>query len=353
MSKNGDIPDLNPHLISIARGLTATSWFGILNPSKKDDMTANLQVLETVLSFTIVVMLCLLLRKLAIIKKSDGDVFAKLLTQAVLPAVIFLQLSATPVKSTQILLVVAMLVAGILSMLLAWLVGRLLGLSKAKTGALILASSFGSSALIGYPFIAFSFPNNPEAMADAVLLSELGVGLPIFIFGPAIAMYFGDKSGNFNFRKSFSFSYFFSPIFISVLVGILVSFLPFDRNNSFVAPFFEALKMINGALTAFACIILALQLEVKALKGLLPLLIISALIQMWFQPFIAHTQATLFHLSLLQTQVLVLVSSMPSAVLGPVFASRYDCDPETTSALVMSHIALSIAMIPAVFYLIG
>ena len=316
-------------------------------------MTANLQVFETVLSFAIVVVLCLLLRKLEIIKKSDSDVFAKLLTQAVLPAVIFLQLSATPMKSSQFLLVISMLIAGILSMLLAWLCARLLGLSKAKTGALILVSSFGSSALIGYPFIAFTFPNNPEAMADAVLLSELGVGLPIFIFGPAIAMYFGDKTEKFNFRQSFSLSYFFSPVFISVVLGILISFLPFDRNNSFVAPFFEALKMINGALTIFACIVLSLQLELKALKGLLPLLIVSALIQMWFEPFIAHTQATLYHLSVLQTQVLVLISSMPSAVLGPVFASRYKCSPETASALVMANIILSIAMIPAVFYLIG
>jgi predicted permease len=74
---------------------------------------------------------------------------------------------------------------------------------------------------------------------------------------------------------------------------------------------------------------------------------------MWFQPMVAHVQATLYHLSTIQTQVLVLVSSMPSAVLGPVFASRYNCAPDTASALVIAHIVLSIAMIPAVFYMIG
>jgi predicted permease len=316
-------------------------------------MLASLQVFETVFAFTIVVMFCLLLRKYSIIKEADGNVFAKLLTQAVLPAVIFLQLSATPIKSSQFLLVLAIFIAGILSMLLAWGAGRMLSLSRAKTGALMLTSSFGSSALLGYPFIAFSFPENPEAIADAVLLSELGVGLPLFIIGPAIAIFFGDTQENSSAKQSFSLSYFRSPIFIAVILGILISFIPIDRGNSFIAPFFEALKMINGALTIIACLILSLQLKFKSLKGIVPLLIISAIIQMWFQPFIAHTQATLFHLSTIQTQVLVLISSMPSAVLGPIFASRYNCAPETATALVIAHIVLSIVMIPVVFYFMG
>ncbi len=312
----------------------------------------NLQVFETVFAFTIVVLICLLLRKLSIIKTEDNMVFTKLLTQVVLPAVIFLQLSATPIKSGQFLLVFAVFVAGVLSMLLAYIAGRILRLTKPKIGALMLTSSFGSSALLGYPFIAFSFPNNPEAIADAVLLSELGVGLPMFLVGPAIAIYFGNQSESFNIKKTL-FSYLRSPIFIAIVLGIAVSFMPFDRQNNFVAPFFEAFKMINGALSILACLILSLNLKLIPLKGIIPLFVISALIQMWFQPFIAHTQATLYGLTVLQTQVLVLISSMPSAVLGPVFASRHDCAPETASALVMAHIVLSIVMIPAVFYLMG
>jgi predicted permease len=226
-------------------------------------------------------------------------------------------------------------------------------LSRAKTGALMLVASFGSSALIGYPFIAFAFQNNPEAIADAVLLSELGVGLPMFILGPVIAMFFGDKHGQSTIKKVFSWSYFGSPIFLSVILGILFSFIPFDRSHSYIAPFFEALKMINGALTILACLILALQLKLISLKGIIPMFVVSALIQMGIQPLIAHAQASLFGLSTLQTQVLILISSLPSAVLGPVFAKQYDCAPDTASALVMGNIVLSIVMVPAVFYLIA
>lgn len=313
----------------------------------------NLQVFETVFAFIIVILLCLLLRKLSIIKEEDGKVFSNLLTKAVLPAVIFLQLSATPIKSNQFLLVFAVFVAGILSMSLAWGLGSLLKLSRAKTGALMLTSSFGSSALIGYPFIAFSFQNNPEAMADAVLLSELGVGLPMFILGPAIATFFGENDEKSSVKNALSWSYFQSPIFVSVVLGMVFSFIPFDRGHSYIEPFFEALKMINGALSVLACLVLSLQLKIISLKGIIPLFVISALIQMWFQPMIAHAQAILYDLSSLQTQVLVLVCSLPSAVLGPVFAKQHNCAPETASALVMAHIVLSIVMVPAVFYFMG
>jgi predicted permease len=313
----------------------------------------NLQVFETVFAFIIVILLCLLLRKLSIIKEEDGKVFSNLLTKAVLPAVIFLQLSATPIKSNQFLLVFAVIVAGVLSMILAWGLGSLLKLSRAKTGALMLTSSFGSSALIGYPFIAFSFQNNPEAMADAVLLSELGVGLPMFIIGPAIAIFFGENVGKSSVKKALSWSYFQSPIFVSVVLGMVFSFIPFDRGHSYIEPFFEALKMINGALSVLACLVLSLQLKIISLKGIIPLFVISALIQMWFQPMVAHAQAILYNLSSLQTQVLVLVCSLPSAVLGPVFAKQHNCAPETASALVMAHIVLSIVMVPAVFYFMG
>ncbi len=316
-------------------------------------MNVQIQVFETVVSFIIVVMLGILLKRFSVIKTGDVKMLSNLLTKAVLPAVIFLQLSGNPIKSNQVLMVVSVFIAGLLSMLLAWIAGMVMKLSKEKTGALMLTSSFGASALIGYPFVSFSFPNNAEAMADAVFLSELGVGLPLFLLGPAIAMFFGSKPVNEGKNKAISFSYFSSPIFISVVLGIAVSFIPFNRGNSFIAPFFDALKMINGTLATLACLILALQLKKVNLKGLIPMLIVSALIQMWFQPFVAKTEASLFHLSALQTQVLVMISAMPSAVLGPVFASHYDCAPETATALVMSHIFLSMIMIPSVVYFLG
>jgi predicted permease len=267
----------------------------------------------------------------------------------VLPAVIFSNLATHPVKKEQFLLILSMLVAGTVSLLIAWAAGKVLKLKKDTTGALMITSAFGSSALLGYPLIEFAFPGNQKAMTDAILISELGVGLPIFTICPVIALYFGSSTENKNSFRSILSTYFRSPIFIAVVLGTIVSHCSIPSNNTFLAPFFEAFRMLEGSLTIIACLILGLQLTASSLKGILPLVIVSAIIQMFIQPFIAGFQANLYHFNAEQHQILILISSMPSAVLVPVFATRFQCASETASSLVFINIILSIIMIPLTF----
>jgi predicted permease len=315
--------------------------------------SVDIHVFETVAAFSAVVLLVILLKRLQLVKEEDGSLFARLLTQVVLPAFIFIQLAAHPIHPRQFLLVAAIFVAGIASMILSYLAGRIMRLDRAKIGALMLTSSFGSSALLGYPLITYAFPHNPEAMTDAVLLSELGVGLPIFILGPLVGMIFGKDSECYETRVEVMIDYFRSPIFIAVVLGLIASRIPAELQGAIMTPFFEALTMIGGALTFLACLTLGIQLKLTSLKGIWPLLIVSALIQMAFQPWLAHVQASLYHLGAEQRQVLILISSMPSAVLGPVFAARYRCAADTASALVMCHIVIAMAAVPAVFSLLN
>ena len=313
-------------------------------------MTASIQVFESVLAFSLVVVACIIMKKRSIVQEENAALFARLLTQAALPAFIFFQLSTHPVSSRQFLMVLAMVVTGIVSMGAAYLAGKGLRLERPKIGALMLASSFGSTALIGYPLIQFSFPNNPTALTDAILLSELGVGLPIFILGPAVAMHFGEKiRENIGTQRSVFTEYFRSPIFFATVLGLIIAPLQIPINQWFLAPFYEALSIIGNAVAILACLILGLQLKRKSLKGIWTILIISVIIQMGLQPWIAHVQADLYHLSLEQTQVLTLISALPAAVLGSVFATHYRCASDTTSALIMIHLLLAIVLVPLTF----
>jgi len=313
-------------------------------------MTASIQVFESVLAFSLVVASCIIMKKKSIVKEEDVALFARLLTQAALPAFIFFQLSTHPVSSRQFLMVLAMIVTGLISMGAAWLAGKALRLDKPKIGALMLTSSFGSTALIGYPLIQFSFPNDPTALTDAILLSELGVGLPIFILGPAVAMHFGENFGeNIGTQRSVFTEYFRSPIFFATALGLIIAPLQIPVSNWFLAPFYEALSIIGSAVAVLACLILGLQLKLKSLKGIWTLLIISVLIQMVLQPWVAHAQADLYHLSAEQTQVLTLISALPAAVLGSVFATHYRCASDTTSALIMMHLLIAIVLVPLTF----
>jgi predicted permease len=186
-------------------------------------------------------------------------------------------------------------------------------------------------------------------MADAILASELGMGLPLFTICPMIALYFGSASQDKSAMKKAATQYFRSPMFIAVLLGLAASPFSLDPQDPFVAPFIIALNMISGAVALLATLVLGLQLRRASPVKILPLVLVSAVIQMGLEPYLTYLQAELCRLSTEQQEVLVLLSSMPSAVLGPVFATRYQCDGETASALAFINILLSVILIPLVF----
>lgn len=312
-------------------------------------MSVRLQVLETVIAFALVVVLANRLKRFGVVREEDGPLFARLLTQAILPATIFHQLLIHPVSARQFVLVAIMIAAGGAALAVAWLAARALRFDRPTTGALLLTSAFGSSALVGYPLVQFAFPNDTQALTDAIITSELGVGLPLFTLGPLVAIHFGAASGAAASLRTSFLDYLRSPIFIAVAAGLVAAQLDLPLDNPFLAPLLQALRMIDGALTIVACLILGLQLSLGSLRGVWLLLLISAAVNMFFQPWCAGVLGQLLAVSGTQQHVLVLVAAMPSAILGPVFATRYDCAPKKASAIVFSHVVLSLATVPAVF----
>jgi predicted permease len=307
----------------------------------------TLHVTETIFAFALVVLLVVILKKKNVVCTGDIKAFSKLMTMAILPAVIFLQLSLNPVDRHQFVLVLIMFLAGVLSMVITWIIGVMMRLRSETLGMLIITSTFGSSALIGYPLIQFAFPNNPVAMTDAILISELGVGVPIFTLCPIVAAYYGSGSSGFPAILKIFLK---SPIFISVVAGIIFSQFQFIVKNPFMAPIWEALRMIQGTLTVLACLILGLQLKFSSPRRIIPLFLISAFIQIGIQPMLTGFGANLMNVPMIDKQVLILIAAMPSAVLGTVFATQYECDPETASELVFLNIMVSLVGVPLVYY---
>ncbi len=315
-------------------------------------MSHNLQVFQTVLAFAFVVLLCVLLKRRGLISEEHGPLFARLLTQVVLPVVIFAKLATQPIAPSQFLLVLAMMGTVAACLAVSWAAGAMMKLARPQIGALMIASSFGSSTLIGYPLIQYVFPHNPGAMADAILISELGVGLPIFTLCVWVAMYFGEAAPAGGGRKKIFLDYVRSPICIALAAGLLVSPLGLNPESLWLAPFFQAAHMVGKSIALLACLILAIQLNVRSVKGLGWLVLITAAIQLGLHPWLANVQANLYHLVLESRQVLVLEAAMPSAILGVVFTTRYRCAPDLNASLVFSNIVLSMISVPLVFGLL-
>ena len=311
----------------------------------------SLHVTETVIAFTMMVIMAYLMKRKGVLKQEDSVLFAKLLTQAILPATIFYQLWTNPLSGESLAPVLVMFLTGTISLAISWLIGVLLKFDRPSTGALMIVSSFGSSALIGYPIIQYAFANNPEALAQGIIISELGVGLPIFIFCPAVAMYFGGTFKEIVDMRKLAKDYFLSPIFVAVVLGLGLSHLNVPVGAPLVDTIKEALKMMQGALVVLSAVILGLQLSFQPMKGFWKLIMASILIQMLFQPWFSNFASGLLNVSAQNRQILILISAMPAAILGPVFAAHYDCGAKTATLLAFTHIAISPVIVPAVFAL--
>ncbi len=160
------------------------------------------------------------MRRRKILAEDHSLILARIVTDLCLPAMIFISLAGKTIVLEQLLPAFEMLFLELSCIALAWFISYKLNFSKEKQGAVVFCSAFGSSTFLGYPLIIQMFPDNPEALTEAVLISEIGVGYPIFILGPILASYFSSGENNkkaskksvvrvnlsLSFRCSMSFS---------------------------------------------------------------------------------------------------------------------------------------------------
>jgi predicted permease len=237
---------------------------------------------------------------------------------------------------------------------LAWIVSVLLKFNKAQQGAIVFCSAFGSSTFLGYAIILQMFPDTPQAFSEAVLISEIGVGYPIFILGPILAAYFGSEKIDMNSQWKVSLGFFKSPVFFALLIGLCWGYfgLP-GENNDFLALLFKVCNVLAAALTPLAILSVGLMFKLPRLRNMLAALSIVILLKLIIKPLVAGFLSTLIGFPELWKEVLVLLAAMPPAVLGAVFLRRYGGDAALASALLLVGTIVSCVSILAVFWLIG
>ncbi len=308
------------------------------------------ELFNAVLSIILIYIIAVVLRRKGILQESHSLTLARLVTDVFLPAIVFTGLASRAVSVHELEPSLIMLSLEVFCVLLAWGISILLGFSRKKQGAVVFCSAFGSSTFLGYSIITQMYPGNSEALAEAVLISEIGVGYPIFILGPVLAAHFGSAESGWKA----SLSFFKSPVFYALAGGILwgVSGLP-GKDNSLTAPLFHLADVLSGALTPVAIITVGLMLKKPSVKSILVPLMVVIAIKLLLKPFLAGTLASALGFQDQWRQILVILAAMPSAVLGAVFLRRYGGDASLASALLLTATILSCATILAVFWLVG
>lgn len=296
--------------------------------------------------------LAMLLRRLGLVKEEHGALFSRLVTHVTLPALIFVSLAKSVLQWEYALLALIMLAAEIACLALAWLVGRQMQLPPPQMGALVLTAGFGSSALLGYALISQVFGGDVQAIAEAVVISELGVGPALFTLGTMIALYYGSGHAAPGGRLAEALRFFYSPIFLSVVAGLLWSVLRLPTDGAVVNVVFQCLGLIGSANTFLVAMAVGVLLHFEGLKSVVPLVAVVCTIKLVLKPVVVWLPSLALDLTAVQTEILVLEAAMPSALLTVVLANTYGCDGKLASKLVFATAVASTVTVVSIFSLL-
>ncbi|MBN2588110.1 MAG: AEC family transporter [Candidatus Fermentibacteraceae bacterium] len=308
------------------------------------------QMLNAISVIMAIYLIALILRKHQILSEEHSLTFARLVTDVCLPAIVFKGLASQSIRPDQLEPAGLMLLLEITCISLAWAVTSLLGFSRSRQGAVVFCSAFGSSTFLGYSMVTQMYPGNGTALGEAVLISELGVGYPIFILGPVLAGCFGSERAGWKA----SLGFFRSPVFFALIGGLLWGILRLPgKDSALTAPLFHLADVLSGALTPLAIISVGLMFRRPRVRVILLPLAIVVCIKLLLKPLVAGLAASSLGFPEVWHDILVILAAMPPAVLGAVFLRRYGGDAELASTLLLTATLISVATLMAVFWLVG
>lgn len=311
-------------------------------------------LVNAILVIVFIYALAINLRRKGTLTEEHSLTLARIVTDLCLPAIIFVSLARQTIRLNQMEPALLMLGLELACIAIAWGVSALLKFDKAQQGAIVFCSAFGSSTFLGYAIILQMFPHTPEALTEAVLISEIGVGYPIFILGPILATYFGSDKPDLKSQWISALDFFKSPVFFSLLLGLFwgVFRLP-GQENIFLSPFFQLCNILASALTPIAIISVALMFKIPNLRKIIMAFVVVVFLKLIFKPVTAGVLSDLFGFPELWKEVIVLLAAMPPAVLGAVFLRRYGGDASLASALLLAASFVSTITLVGVFWAIG
>ncbi len=224
-------------------------------------------------------------------------------------------------------------------------------LSRPVLGSVILVSGVGSTSTLGYSLIQNIYGDNPDVMGQLVIMGEFGVVMPLFVFGVAVAKYFGADDGQNHSLGNAIAGFVRSPIFVALLLGLLLSAIELRQDYWAVELLNSILQVAGNSLTFLVAFTIGLMLRPINVQQIAKLILLVASLKLLLEPAVAAAFAWTLQVPQLQKDLLLVEAAMPSGALATVIAARYGCDAAVASALLIATLVLSLLAIPTIGYI--
>ncbi|MEM8832548.1 MAG: AEC family transporter [Cyanobacteria bacterium P01_G01_bin.19] len=216
--------------------------------------------------------------------------------------------------------------------IMVWLLSRLLDLPIPLRRSIAAIVMFPNNGNMGLPVVAFALGT---AGLDRAVVYMLGSSFLMFGFGPAIVRGKGFLQGLKLTLKL--------PLIWAMLFGLALRLvrleLPWKLD--------EGIKQLGAAAIPIALIVLGIQLSQTQFQPKLKELSV-AIARLTVAPLVALAIGIILQLEILDLQVLILQSSMPTAVNSFIIASEFGGDKDLVARAIVSSTLMSFISLPLV-----
>ena len=288
---------------------------------------------ERVLFVALIFLLAYALKLLRVFREEDTGAFINYVIYFSLPALVFGKVREVELTADAVGVVLSAWLVILSSLLISFIVGRLLQMESGTLKAFVLVSSFGNTAFMGYPFTFALFGD--EGLRYAVLYDQLGSFLLVVSVGFLIA------TGRFSLREVILF-----PPFVALVLALLSRPLELP---AFLSVFIDT---SGKSLIPVVLFSLGLKFSPKHLLDSIKNALLTVSLKMLLVPLLVLIGLKTFGLDTLNYRVVLLESAMPPMVMAGVLAIKYGLDERLAVSAITLGILLSFFTVPLFLYLL-
>jgi malate permease and related proteins len=272
--------------------------------------------------------------------KASATTLTHVVFYALLPCLAFRLLVDTVATGRQFgrMVLLAVLVMIVMAMIGA-LLSVVLRLSRTDASAFLLVVMFSNGGNYGLPVVSFAF--GEEALSYGAVFFLTGSVL-INTVGAFLA-----AAGRRNVRSALT-----SVLRIPAIYGIAAAMLVLATGSTVPIALLRPITMLSDAALPLMILVLGMQLERAASPKRPALVAVAVCVSLLVAPLVALGFTSLFGVSGAARQAVVVLSSMPVAVVTTILALEFDASPDfVTSAVFLSTVLSPLTLTPLIAYL--
>ncbi len=220
---------------------------------------------------------------------------------------------------------------------MVWLVAKLFRLTPSLSRTMTAIVMFPNNGNMGLPVVTFALGT---AGLDRAIIYMLGSSFLMFCFGPAIIK---GKDVFQGLKLTFKLPLIWAMLF-GISLRLLTIKLPWELD--------QGIQQLGAAAIPIALIVLGIQLSQTSFKPRIKELIF-ALARLIVAPGIAYGIGRLLQLEILDLQVLVLQSAMPTAVNSYIIVSEFGGDKDLVAKAIVASTLMSFITLPIILFLVS